>query len=107
MEPLFSPITVKKTATHIRAINHKLRHTMLQQIQAAGQITVTDLYVKLRLEQAVCSQHLAILRQSGFVHTRREGKQIYYSVNQERLGFVLGLCETINQLGKTTLKKAI
>lgn len=31
------------------------------------------------------SQHLALLRCAGVVHTRRESEQIFYSVNQERL----------------------
>jgi DNA-binding transcriptional ArsR family regulator len=48
-------------------------------------MTVTEIYVKLRLEQSVASQHLAILRKAGFVDTLRDGKFIYYSVNYERL----------------------
>ena len=46
---------------------------------------VTELYVKLRLEQSVASQHLAILRKAGFVKTDRDGKFIYYSVNINRM----------------------
>ena len=42
---------------------------------------VTELYVKLRLEQSVASQHLAILRKAGIVFTLRDGKFIYYSIN--------------------------
>jgi DNA-binding transcriptional ArsR family regulator len=41
--------------------------------------------VKLRLEQSVASQHLAILRKAGFVKTDRDGKFIYYSVNINRM----------------------
>jgi DNA-binding transcriptional ArsR family regulator len=48
-------------------------------------MTVTELYVKLRLEQSVDSQHLAILRKAGFVKTVRDGKFIFYSVNTDRL----------------------
>jgi DNA-binding transcriptional ArsR family regulator len=48
-------------------------------------MTVTELYVKLRLEQSVASQHLAILRKAGFVKTDRDGKFIYYSVNISRM----------------------
>jgi DNA-binding transcriptional ArsR family regulator len=48
-------------------------------------MTVTEIYVKLRLEQSVASQHLAILRKAGFVNTVRDGKFIYYSVSKERL----------------------
>lgn len=78
-------LNIKKAALVLRAINHKLRQQMLKQIDEHGKITVTELYVKLRLEQSVASQHLAILRKAGFVKTERDGKFIYYSVNGSRL----------------------
>lgn len=76
---------LKKAAMVLRAINHKLRQQILKLIDESGRMTVTEIYVKLRLEQSVASQHLAILRKAGFVKTERDGKFIYYSVNTERL----------------------
>ncbi len=76
---------VKKAAMVLRAINHKLRQQILKLIDENGKMTVTEIYVKLRLEQSVASQHLAILRKAGFVKTERDGKFIYYSINTERL----------------------
>lgn len=76
---------VKKAALILRAINHKLRQQLLKLIHDEKRLTVTEIYVKLRLEQSVASQHLAILRKAGFVTTEREGKFIYYRVNHQRL----------------------
>lgn len=78
-------LNVKKAALILRAINHKLRQQILKLIDEHGKITVTEIYVKLRLEQSVASQHLAILRKAGFVKTERDGKYIYYTVNAARL----------------------
>jgi ArsR family transcriptional regulator, virulence genes transcriptional regulator len=78
-------MNVKKAALILRAVNHKLRQQILKLIDEHGRMTVTEIYVKLRLEQSVASQHLAILRKAGFVKTDRDGKFIYYSVNHERL----------------------
>jgi DNA-binding transcriptional ArsR family regulator len=78
-------LNVKKAGLILRAVNHKLRQQILKMIDEHGRITVTELYVKLRLEQSVASQHLAILRKAGFVKTVRDGKFIYYSVNTDRL----------------------
>jgi DNA-binding transcriptional ArsR family regulator len=78
-------LNVKKAALALRAVNHKLRQQILKLIDEQEKITVTELYVKLRLEQSVASQHLAILRKAGFVNTSRDGKFIYYSVNVSRL----------------------
>lgn len=76
---------VKKAALILRALNHKLRQQILRLIDENGKMTVTELYLKLRLEQSVASQHLAILRKAGFVNTDRDGKFIYYSVNHNRM----------------------
>lgn len=78
-------LDIKKSAIILRAVNHKLRQVMLKYIGEKGQVTVTELFEHLLLEQAVASQQLAILRKTGFVKTKREGKFIYYSVNRQRL----------------------
>ena len=78
-------LNVKKAGLILRAVNHKLRQQILKLIDEHGRMTVTELYVKLRLEQSVASQHLAILRKAGFVKTVRDGKFIFYSVNTDRL----------------------
>jgi DNA-binding transcriptional ArsR family regulator len=76
-------------------VNHKLRQEIIHLLEVNGQMTVTDLYVKLRLEQSVASQHLAILRRAGVVITEREGKFIYYSLDQNRLTQINGLVERL------------
>jgi len=78
-------LQLKKAALVLRAVNHKLRQQMLRLIHQNGKMTVTEIYVKLRLEQSVASQHLAILRKAGFVDTLRDGKFIFYSVSKSRL----------------------
>lgn len=78
-------IQLKKAALILRAVNHKLRQQIMKLIHQNGKMTVTEIYVKLRLEQSVASQHLAILRKAGYVNTLRDGKFIFYSVNYERL----------------------
>ncbi len=76
---------VKKAALILRSLNHKLRQQILKIISEDNKITVTEIYVKLRLEQSVASQHLAILRKAGIVSTQREGKFIYYGINTSRI----------------------
>lgn len=70
---------------------------MLQLIGEREKMTVTEIFLHLRLEQSVASQHLAILRKAGFVKTKREGKFIYYSVNRQR---ILELNKFIDELLK-------
>ena len=60
-------------------------------------MTVTDIYIKLRLEQSVASQHLAILRRAGVVVTDRDGKFINYSLDRNRLAQISKLVEDLVQ----------
>jgi DNA-binding transcriptional ArsR family regulator len=76
---------IKKAALVLRALNHKLRQQILKLIDGKKKITVTEIYVKLRIEQSVASQHLAILRNAGIVSTERNGKYIYYSIDYGRI----------------------
>ena len=81
-------LQVKKAAVTLRAINHKLRQQIMRLLEDQQRMTVTEIYVKLRLEQSVASQHLAILRRAGIVTTQRDGKFIFYSINYKRVGEV-------------------
>ncbi|MDQ6843640.1 MAG: metalloregulator ArsR/SmtB family transcription factor [Bacteroidota bacterium] len=77
--------SIKKAALVLRSLNHKLRQQIIKTIYDSQRLTVTQLYVKLRLEQSVASQHLAILRKAGIVGTERDGKFIFYSINSSRI----------------------
>lgn len=76
---------LKKAALTFRAVNNKIRLQMLNILHEHSKMTVTSLYMKIRLDQSATSQHLAVLRKAGFVNTERDGKNIYYSINYERL----------------------
>lgn len=78
-------LQIKKASLIFRAINHRLRQQMIKLLHEHKKMTVTEIYMKLELEQSVASQHLAILRKAGFVLTKRDGKFVYYSVNYEML----------------------
>ena len=86
---------LRKAVLVLRAVNHKLRQNIIDLLEEHGRMTVTDIYIKLRLEQSVASQHLAILRRAGVVKTDREGKFIYYSLDKERLNQISRLVEEL------------
>ena len=88
-------IPLKKAALILRALNHKLRQQMIKLLDEHKKMTVTEIYVKLRLEQSVASQHLAILRRAGIVLTTRDGKFIYYAVNYKRVQEVSDFVEQL------------
>lgn len=55
-------------------------------------LCVSDVVDKLgHVSQPTVSHHLAVLRDAGLVHTRREGKQIYYALNQDAVAVCCGV----------------
>ena len=90
--PLF-----RKAAKNLKAVAHPLRQRILSHVHENKETIVTDLYKKLGLEQSVASQHLKWLREAGVVTTRRNGKQINYSVNHRRLAELETLAKEITK----------
>ena len=53
------------------------------------ELNVSQIEEKTHIVQPTLSQQLMILRKSDVVNTRRDGKQIYYSIKDEKLTVVL------------------
>ena len=71
-----------------QALAHPTRVAIIEYL-AGGELTVSQLCEKIRIEQANASQHLAVLRNKHLVDTRKEGNSIYYRLRDPRLGKVL------------------
>jgi DNA-binding transcriptional ArsR family regulator len=94
------PVTIdylqtKKAALILRALNHNLRCKILELLDEHKRMPVTQIYKKLRIEQSVASQHLAILRHAGMVITERKERQIYYSPNYNRIDEFMKIVEVM------------
>jgi DNA-binding transcriptional ArsR family regulator/DNA-binding CsgD family transcriptional regulator len=76
---------IKKAASIYRAIYHPLRLQIIELIHKTGTINVTPIIRKFKLEQSLISAHLKILRDAKLLDTRREGQQIFYTVNYQQL----------------------
>jgi DNA-binding transcriptional ArsR family regulator len=94
-EILLDYIELRKAVLVLRAINHKLRQQIIELLEKTEKMTVTEIYVQLRLEQSVASQHLALLRKAGVVVTERLGKYVYYSLNKDRLAQIFSLVDEL------------
>ena len=78
-------LQVGKSSYIIRVLNNKFRQQILKLLEGQNRLTVAEIYIQLRLEQSVASQHLGVLRQAGIVKTEREGKFIYYGLQHQRI----------------------
>lgn len=60
-----------------------------------GELSVGELQARLEISQSALSQHLAKLREGGFVRTRRDGQLVHYSLPK---GPVRTLMATLHRL---------
>lgn len=71
-------------AGFMKALSHEGRLAILCHL-AGGEKSVTELEALLGQRQAAVSQQLARLRLEGLVSTRREGKAIFYAIEDARV----------------------
>jgi len=53
-------------------------------------LSVNEIVEQIDVSQPTVSHHLALLRETGLVNVREEGKQTFYSLNQERIAYCCG-----------------
>ncbi len=74
----------------LKLLANEDRLLLLYQL-SRGEMCVSDLEQKLGIHQPTLSQQLSVLRNEGVVNTRREGKNIFYSVADPALLEILAV----------------
>jgi ArsR family transcriptional regulator len=77
-------------AGFLKALAHEGRLMILCYL-STGEKSVTELETLLDSRQAAVSQQLARLRLEGLVSCRREGKAIYYSLQDPKVRYAIGM----------------
>jgi ArsR family transcriptional regulator len=70
---------------HLRALGGVVRLQVLHLLAGQGEMNVTDLARALRVSQPLVSWHLGVLRRVELVSMRRQGRQVWYSLNRTTL----------------------
>ena len=95
---------------HFLAFANPTRLRILERLAELGEVNVNDLAAYLHMSQPRISWHLRMLRVGGVIRTRREGRQVYCSLDVEnirsvrkRLDEMLGL----TQVGKVKVREEV
>lgn len=57
-------------------------------ILMSGEMSVNDIAGKLNLEQSVVSHQLRILRTANLVKPRRDGRKMFYALDDDHIGVI-------------------
>jgi ArsR family transcriptional regulator len=95
---------------HFLAFANPTRLRILERLAQNGEVNVNDLAAHLHMSQPRISWHLRMLRVGGVIRTRREGRQVYCSLDvenirryRERLDEMLGM----TQIGKPKVREEV
>jgi ArsR family transcriptional regulator len=87
--PPVSDQAIRELAQVFKLLSDETRLRILVYLAQNGELHVTDLCNRLGQSQPAVSHHLALLRVSGLIEARREGKHNFYSVRTDFFGEML------------------
>lgn len=82
---MFLPSQRHELPDHFLAFANPTRLRILEHLGKVGEVSVNDLAAHLRMSQPRISWHLRMLRVGGVIRTRREGRQVYCSLDIENI----------------------
>lgn len=88
----FELTSMQDSAEHVVSILKSLANTdrlIILCHLSQQELNVSQIEHVTQINQPTLSQQLMMLRKSDVVHTRREGKQIFYSIKDQKLIHVL------------------
>jgi ArsR family transcriptional regulator len=80
---------IRELSNAFKLLSDETRLRILAYLAQNGELHVTDLCDRLGQSQPAVSHHLALLRVSGLIEPRREGKHNFYSVRADAFGELL------------------
>ena len=89
---------LEAAASKLRAISHPMRIAIIELLSVDKQLSVTQIYRKLNIEQAAASHHLNILKNKGILVAKRDGKKIFYSL---RSNIITEIIDCINRCNES------
>jgi DNA-binding transcriptional ArsR family regulator len=78
-------VKLEAAASKLRAMAHPMRIAIIDLLNNEKKMSVTEIYEYLKIEQAAASHHLNILKSKGILASKRDGKQIHYSLKSSTL----------------------
>ena len=72
-------------ASMLKVLGHPIRISIIELLDDASKMSVTQIFKALNIEQAIASHHLNTLKNKRILISERVGKNTYYSVSSPKL----------------------
>ena len=86
---------VEKIAFVLKTIAHQMRIAIIDLLNANEKMSVNDITAYLGLEQSLTLHHLANMKMKGILTSKREGKNIFYSLRLKEVPDIIKELENV------------
>lgn len=76
---------LERAAYVLKCVAHPIRIGIIDLLEQRERLTVSEMQEVLQVEQSLLSHHLTNMRDKGVVETKREGKNMYYSLTDHTI----------------------
>jgi ArsR family transcriptional regulator len=84
---------LEKVAFILKTIAHPMRIGIIELLSKNDQLSVSEICEQLNLEQSLTSHHLLNMKIKGILASKREGKNIYYSIKLQEVKKIINCIE--------------
>jgi len=85
---------IQQAAKALQSMSHPLRLKILC-VLGEQEFSVQDIVEAVGTSQSNISQHLAILRKKGILHTRKDANRVYYRISDPSMLKLIGLVRDV------------
>ncbi len=83
------PAKLKRVANMLKRVSHPIRLLIVDMLLGKGRMPVKEIHEALGISQSNTSQHLKSLESVEILASHREGKQIFYSIQNHHIADLL------------------
>ena len=84
---------MERAAAMLKVLAHPKRMAIVDLLGREESLTVTEIYTRLDMPQAIASQHLITLKDRGVLTSVKQGTKIFYSLHVPKLTDVISCLE--------------
>ena len=95
-KPKIGDDNLEKAAAILKAVAHPVRLKVVALLDNGKELSVTQICEETGCEQSLTSHHLTAMKIRGLIQSRREGKQIFYSLKEKELTALLACIQKCN-----------
>ncbi|WP_338767320.1 metalloregulator ArsR/SmtB family transcription factor [Bernardetia sp. ABR2-2B] len=77
--------TLERAAFILKTVAHPVRLGILKLLEKKERLSVKQICEGLEVEQSLTSHHLSNMKLKGILSSKREGKNVYYSLRERNI----------------------